>query len=420
MRTDAPDLAKRTPAAPVSFRAVNGWRGPGALAIAVAHFSVAADFIAYRRLEPIALLVDLFFVFSGLVIAQVYTEKLARPAAIPEYVMRRFGRIWPLQAATLALLVTYELVKLFLQTFFGRIFTSPAFSIDGYNLLEAIPTNLLLVHSLGLHGRETWNFPSWSLSVEFVTYLSFATFCLVRPLARRILALLTIGVSLAILVYVAPYHMRSTFDYGVFRCFAGFFAGTLCYDVARHWRGPAWPMPTLIEISAVAFVIAWLCFSSKGLLVFAAPIVYCAFILAFASERGALSRFLLTGPMMFLAEMSFAIYMVHALVLIFLLGALHGLGRTLGWSLFTFVANPLAGNPGAPAKVEVLHITSPFALWACAIAYVAAVLVAAYAAYRWIEVPGRAYFGRLAKRIGKRESLRPAPTILTPPPEPTS
>ena len=372
------------------------------MAIAFAHFSVASDLISYKRLEPIALLVDLFFVLSGLIIAQVYLERLAAPRAIPEYMMRRFGRIWPLQAATLAVLVAYEGAKLGMQLAFGKQFSSPAFSIDGYNMLQAIPTNLFFIQALGVHDRETWNFPSWSLSVEFVTYLSFAAFCLIGPAVRRILAILTIAVSLAILIFVAPYHMRSTFDYGVFRCFAGFFAGTLCYEAARRWLRPNWRMPTLIEVGGLALVIVWMTFSSRGPLVFAAPFVFCAFVLAFASERGLLSRALLTRPMQFFAELSFAIYMVHAIVLIFMLAGLHALARATGTSLFTTIANPLAGHPGAPATVEVLHIANPVLLWGCAFVYVLAVFAAAYAAYRLIEVPGRAYFGRLAKRIDIR------------------
>ena len=404
--------------APLSFHAINGFRGPGALAIAFAHFAVASELISYHRLEPIALLVDLFFVLSGLIIAQVYAEKLARPRAIPEYIVRRVGRIWPLQAATLALLVAYELLKLLMQTAFGRQFSTAAFSVDGYNLLHAIPTNLLLIQSLGMHDRETWNFPSWSLSVEFVTYISFAAFCLIGPVWRRAAAILTIAVSLGILVLVAPFHMRSTFDFGLFRCFAGFFAGTLCYEAARRWIRPDWRMPTLIEIGALALVILWMSLSSKSLLVFAAPFVFCLFVLAYASEQGAMSRVLLSRPMQFFAELSFAIYMVHAIVLIFFLAVLHTLARATGHPMFAIVANPLTGHPGAPAMVEVLHIASPVLLWGCMVLYLGTVVVMAYAAWRWIEVPGRAYFGRLAKHIDMRPRAPAAHRPVNEPMEP--
>ncbi len=384
---------------PISLRAVNGWRGPGALAIAIGHFAVATDFIAKRHLEPLALLVDVFFVFSGLVIAQVYTETLSRASAIPEYIVRRFGRIWPLQAATLAVLVCYELAKLVAQTLTGRHFSSPAFSPDSLNLVGAIPTNLLLIHALGLHDRETWNFPSWSLSVEFFTYAVFALFCLASPWLRRGLSVVTIAASLAILVVVAPYHMRSTFDYGVFRCLAGFFAGSLCYDALRRWPLPTWPLPTFVEVLAVVMVIVWMSVCVGTWLAFAAPFVFCLFIVAFVQERGLLSRAMLTKPALIMAELSFSIYMVHGIVLIFLFGILHEYERRSGQHLFTQILNPLAGYPGAPATVHVLHVGTIFSRWGLGAVYLAAVLVLAYGVFKFVEVPGRAFFSGLAKRL---------------------
>ena len=341
----------------VSLGAANGWRGPGSIAIAIVHLGIATDFFVVRHLEPVALLVDLFFVLSGLLIAQVYSDKLRHASAIPEYIIRRFGRIWPVQMATLAVLLAYEVAKLILQTFAGKHFSAPAFSPDGLNLVQAIPTNVLLIHSLGIHDRETWNFPSWSLSVEFVTYAVFSAFCLVSPILRRVLVVTTVAASIAILVLVAPYHMRSTFDYGIFRCLAGFFAGALCYDVLRRWRLPAWPFPTIVEILAVVLLGAWMrCFDTG--LAFAAPVVFCLFIVAFVPERGLISRVLCTKPFQFMAELSFSIYMVHAVVLIFALAFFHELERSTGARLFVPAPNPLAGHPGAIPTIQILHVDS--------------------------------------------------------------
>ena len=233
IRLPEPNPASRRPAVPSA--AVNGWRGPGAIAIALAHLGIATDALSARYLFPVALLVDLFFVLSGLVIAQAYATKLSKAANIPEYVIRRFGRIWPVQAATLALLVGYEALKWAIEAFGHGHFSSPGFSRDGISLVEAIPTNLLLLQSLGLHDRETWNFPSWSLSVEFVTYVAFALFCLMTPNLRRAMSVATIVASIAILALVAPYGMRSTFDYGIFRCLAGFFAVRPIGPVRWYW-----------------------------------------------------------------------------------------------------------------------------------------------------------------------------------------
>lgn len=388
----------------VPSAAVNGWRGPGAIAIALAHLGIATDAISARYLFPVALLVDLFFVLSGLVIAQAYATKLSKAANIPEYVIRRFGRIWPVQAATLAVLVGYESFKWAVEASGHGHFSSPGFSREGISLVEAIPTNLLMLQSLGLHDRETWNFPSWSLSVEFVTYVAFALFCLMTPNLRRALSIATIVASIAILALVAPYGMRSTFDYGIFRCLAGFFAGTLCYEVAERWPMPRVRYPTLLEIAAVALVGVWLSFAVSTRAGYAAPAVFALFVLAFLGEGGRLSRLLRTRVMQVLADLSFSIYMVHALVLTALLALAHALGKAKGLSLFKAVPNPFDSRSGAHSTIEVLHVSGVGGAALILFLYVAGIAAATFAAYRLVEVPGRGMFNRLAKRLSKLAS----------------
>ena len=396
-----PDAPRRS-ASPVA--AVNGWRGPGAIAIAMAHLGIASDVLSYRYFWPAALLVDLFFVLSGLVIAQAYATKLSKASNIPEYVIRRFGRIWPVQAATLAILVGYEALKAIVEMSGHGHFSSPAFSRDGLSLVEAIPTNLLLLQSLGLHDRETWNFPSWSLSVEFATYVAFALFCLMTPNLRRALSAATIVASIAILVLVAPYGMRSTFDYGIFRCLAGFFAGTLCYEVAARWPMPRVRHATLLEIAAVALVGVWLGFATESWSGYAAPLVFALFVLVFVGEGGQLSRLLRTKVLQVLADLSFSIYMVHALVLTALLAFAHAYGKAAGVSLFKAIPNPMAGLPGARATIEVLHVDGVGKGVLVVTLYLAGIAAATYAAYRFVEVPGRGLFNRLASRLSKLAS----------------
>ncbi len=398
MRSEAP-LADPPP---LSLGAVNGWRGIGALGIAFGHLGVATDVFATGRLEPLRQIVDMFFVFSGLVIAQAYGHKLRRPSAFPEYLIRRFGRIWPLQAATLAVLVAYEIAKLLVATLTGRVFSSPPFAASGIDIPGAIATNLLLIQSLGVHDRETWNFPSWSLSVEFATYVLFAAFCLLRPVPRRVLTLGAIAASAAVLALVAPYGMRSTFDYGIFRCLLGFLAGTLCHDVAARWRRLVSPLPTLVEGLTVGLLVGWLILSAGTTAALAAPLVFGVLIIVFAAERGAISRLLLTRPAQVLAEWSFAIYMTHALVLTFGLAAAHALDKVAGGRLFVSVVNPLVGHPGAHPLITLLHLPGTAALCGVAIPYLAAVMAASYGAHRIVEVPGRAAFARVGRRFAPK------------------
>lgn len=379
--------------APLQLRAVNGWRGPGALAIAVAHFLLAGDLVATRFLAPAALLVDLFFVLSGLVLAHVYRESLSKPSTAPGYLLRRFGRIWPLHAAMLAVLVAYECGKLGLHVL-GHSLTSPAFNPAGSDTVNAIWTNLLLVHSLGLHDRETWNFPSWSLSVEFATYAVFAIFCLLPRSAQRPLALTIVVASIAALAFVAPHHMRSTYDFGILRCFAGFFAGVLLCDVLKSGTLPNWPFPTLIEIGAVALILFWMWNGNETAWVYAAPILFCLFILVFAPERGRVSRLLLTPLMQLGVELSLAIYLVHGVAMMLTLAAIRALvGSGAGFGL------PVHGAAAAAAFVV----------------YLAIVILGSLLAYRFVEKPGRAMFSFYAKRIERARKGVPAADCSTVP-----
>ena len=146
---------------------------------------------------------------------------------------------------------------------------------------------------------------------------------------------------------VAPYGMRSTFDYGILRCLVGFLVGTLCHDVAARWRLPAVPLPTLAEAATVGLLGGWLVVSAGTAAVFAAPLVFSLLIFVFAAGRGAISRILTARPAQVLAEWSFAIYMVHAIVLTFGLAAAHAFAGPGGGRLFVTVVNPLVGHPGA-------------------------------------------------------------------------
>ena len=136
-------------------------------------------------------------------------------------------------------------------------------------------------------------------------------------------------------------------------------------------------------------------------LAFAAPVVFCIFVVAFVEERGLLSRVLVMKPFQFMAELSFSIYMVHAIILIFGLAMFHEIERMSGVKLFMPEENPLVGHPGVTTTIQVLHIDATRLKWTIGCGYVFCVLLASYAAYRYVEVPSRALFGTLAKRVGK-------------------
>jgi len=381
-------------------------RGLCALMVALMHINSISHISESTLVRQSWLFVDFFFVLSGFVIAHGYLGKIENPAALLEFVIRRFGRVWPLHAAILLLFVLSECLKLGLSHVGGFPIHEPAFT--GRYTLDALGANLLLVHALGFYDLETWNGPSWSISVEFWTYLVFAATCL---LARRRIVSLSLGViALSILVVClwSPAYLGTGVDLSIVRCLYGFFVGVLVALAFRALsrRGFALPMPTALEASCVALVALFLlgCDASDGLTMLG-PILFAGVVLVFAFQSGGISGLLLRRRFTWLGERSYAIYMVHALLLEVLNRGLLVAGSVTHTQTVTWM--PIPGGVAGMVFIHDRFTTDLFVLL-----YVAAVLVSADLAHRTVEQPGRRFFNRLAKSYRQWQSTAPAGAAL--------
>jgi peptidoglycan/LPS O-acetylase OafA/YrhL len=351
-------------AQPHRFQALDGWRGICALLIALHHFP-AHGFIYHLPLVRNAwLLVDFFFVLSGFVITHAYRDRLSSGGAVGSFAIRRFFRLWPLQASILAAFIALELYR-YLAT--GTGFT-------GERSIFAIFTNLTLVQSLGLHGMLTWNTPSWAVSTEFWTYVVFALVVFFAGRFRVFASAVLIALSIAILALHSRYGMRETFDWGIARCIYGFFLGSLTYEAwSRGWfaglRGSAF------EIAALVLAIAYLVFiPGDRPLEYLAPPVFAVFALAFANDAGMVSRVMSGAALQSLGQWSYAIYLVQMLVIVLMVSALDSFAP----------GHTAIGVDG----VEFIHFGG-FVDDAITLIYLALLIALAAAAWRFIEVPGQ-------------------------------
>jgi len=366
------------------FRALDGWRGVCALLVA-AHHVEARGFLYWQPLIRNAwLFVDFFFVLSGFVIAHAYGEALATGPQVRTFAFRRLGRLWPLHVAILAALVGLETMHLLIAQWHPIAGERAAFTADRSPF--TILTNLLLIQSLGLHPYETWNGPAWSISTEFYTYLVFAAVCVAarRRAWRAALSLLLAAGGVTVLARFSQYGMRETFDWGFFRCLYGFFSGVLTYEV---WRsGVAKPLSgTLAEAALLAAVVVFtvLAPSNRAVEYLATPLFGVA-VLAFAAERGILSRLLTTKPAAALGRWSYSIYMVHTLVLAMLFSAVHvaEIAFHRAWLVRLTDGNAILalGAWNDPVMLVIL----------------AAVVALSALTWRIVERPGQRLFNRLA------------------------
>lgn len=378
--------------------ALDSLRGLAALIVVLLHINAASHVTEWTLIRQGWLAVDFFFVLSGFVITYAYIDKVESWPALFEFMLRRFGRVWPLHAFVLLLFVASELLKLVLSQR-GLPTHEPPFS--GRYTVGAIGANLFLVHSLGFHELETWNGPSWSISVEFYTYLVFALGCLFAR--RRIVAVALGMIAIAVLgLWLwSPAYLLTTVGFGLERCLYGFFVGVLTALAFRalHRRGWTIPMPTALEGAAVALAIGLaLACAGDVAMTLLAPIVFAAVVLVFGFETGRLSRILLKPALTWLGDRSYSIYMVHAFVIELLNRGLLITGNLTGFHAVTRMAVP-------DGMADVVFIHDRFATDLFVAVYVGMVLVASDLAHRAVEQPGRALFNRLARAYRQRQAV---------------
>lgn len=371
-----PELATR----PDRFQALDAWRGICALVVALEHLNVANVLHQNDLVHHGYRFVDFFFVLSGFVIAHAYRERLQSGwQQTRAFLVRRVGRLWPLHVSLLLAFILFELGVLVA----GRLGLSLGHeAFTDRNTVGALAGNLVLVQGLGVFDQLTWNTPSWSISVEAFAYVLFAALCAVLS-TRRLLA--TAGIvllgSLAILLWVAPAGMGSTFDFGVFRCLYGFMAGVVVRSVWERYTPRFGTTGEIVIVVTILVVVAWLPTSSVAVLV--TPLFALA-VWIFASEHGGISRALLTRGPQALGAWSYSIYMVHLLIAVAMMS-------------MAMIANRYHLPVFARVDGIVTIIGPTWFTTAVLVLYVALVVAFASLTYRYIELPGQRLFGRWAK-----------------------
>jgi peptidoglycan/LPS O-acetylase OafA/YrhL len=308
---------------------LEGLRGIAALSVALYHFGLpwAGSF------PPLGvgwLWVDFFFVLSGAVMAHTYGGKLSQPGDLRAFLVKRFARLYPLHVLTLVvfvfLTVSAAYIAPLIKAALGREHVLPSMLslISSFFSKEAwaIVLNLLLVQGMNTVDHMSLNFPSWSISVEFWTYLVFAIVAMtVRGSFRFVLLCLVI--SVICLAYLAIWGGRKDlgymFDQGFIRCIAGFFLGcTIPAISANYFRGlDRFALGLLAWISLSLLYLIFALTPSMPIISFVCPM--CAMLVVMVCYRGAnwLDSLLSHRFMVKLGALSFGIYMWHVPLLIF-------------------------------------------------------------------------------------------------------
>ncbi len=247
----------RQPVEPQNFVLLDGLRGLGATLVLIGHILLV--------LGPIvvpggAVIVDLFFLLSGFVIAFSYESRFATGMRASEFMLHRIVRLYPLYFVGIAL--GYVLLLLL-------AINDPDGGQRSWILtLQFIPEILVLPAppALGNHDAYPLNVPAWTLFFEFLVNIVYVlAFRWLRD--TRVLAVVTALCALLLVATVLHFggidagSTWTSFWAGFGRAGFGFFAGVLTYRLLGRpttTRRPTswWALVVLVAIPVACFLPA--------------------------------------------------------------------------------------------------------------------------------------------------------------------
>jgi peptidoglycan/LPS O-acetylase OafA/YrhL len=365
-------------------------RGAAALLVVLFHmpaWNAAAHGI--RFIGNSYYMVDLFFVLSGFVMNLNYGARLRTGRDLARFQFLRLGRLYPVHLLFLMLALLAAVASWIAAKSFGLHIPNGSAFKDA--TLGSLAAQLLLIHSLGFFNiAHPFNGPSWSISVEFYTYLLFGSLCLIPQLAARLGTFIVLSAVALWLLSFGSGFVGSFAE--ILQCIAGYFLGCLVASITA--RLPR-PLPRGSALLALAAMGAFLCLRQDPQ--FAISIFFLSALLVLAvvgSPDGITKRILRHRALRFLGLLSYSIYMSHTLVL---------------WGCNQFVRVVLHRPEAVIDGISTPQLSLPGALLWYAVAIAATLLLSTWVFYR-IEDPLRLKSKDFARRhmSGGERPLRAA------------
>lgn len=375
------------------FEVLDSFRGLCALFVVVFHLRLLNSFTEWEFFRSAELFVEFFFILSGFVLCHRYGSR--RTIDFRNFVISRTFRLLPLHWCMLGVFVVIETGK-FAAWSGGISFNHEPFA-GPTDPRELIPNVLLLQSWWDGFDEMSFNYPSWSISVEYYLYMIFAALILL-PSKQRVVAWALIAAG----SYAMLFQQSSIIPETAAKGLACFFAGALCQILYRKLSTIATPhktVMTLLEGLMLLAVVSAVLVNGvhQGLV---ASGVFCLAVIVFARESGHISTVLAHKAFGLLGKLSYSIYLTHAAVLSCLTAALLIAGKLLD-SDFSVV---LGGN-------RLLDLGHSLTNNVAGVGVLVFVVVLSGVTYRYIEVPGQALGKRLLRsnsKMAAKDDVPPA------------
>lgn len=290
------------------FTTLDSFRGVFALLVVFHHLHVVGAFIELPFFRRAEILLNFFFVLSGFVLAHSYGLKA--PFGFKRFVISRIFRLYPLHVVMLLVFILFEGVR---WAAYKKGFTLNNVPFTGlFDPSEILP-NLLLVQAwTTLTETMSFNYPSWSISIEFYIYLLFGALCLLSLKSRFVMF-----ACVAIVAFTMIFTEHEPLVWRAMMGLSCFFAGNITYLAYLLIRDRFVPVRWLMTVLEVGLTCTtyWMVMNDYSDRSPIASLTFCVLVLVFAFEAGLVSTFLKTAVFRLLGKLSYSIYMTHAALL---------------------------------------------------------------------------------------------------------
>ncbi|HGE6097131.1 TPA: acyltransferase family protein [Vibrio cholerae] len=353
------------------FEALDAFRGLCAIAVVIFHMHIVSSISELDFFRGSSIFVEFFFVLSGFVLAHGYGFKIS--LGFKDFIKSRFFRLYPLHLFMFVVFVILEFLKLCAYKYFGITFNSAPFS-ESTAVSEMIPNLLLMQAWLPFTNSMSFNYTSWSISIEFYLYIIlFISIMLFK--SNRIISWLLISILSLSLFFLDLNILTDKAQSGLF-CF---FGGAFVYSIYRKISHCSLPyiLGSVIEFFLLILIVL-VVESNFELRDILAPIVFFFVILFFAFEFGFFSSILKFKFLQYIGKLSYSIYMTHAALIFCLIS-------------FAIILQKLTGAEIAPMLEgeRVLNFGNELLNNGVVIIVLFLVICISSFTYKYIEIPGQ-------------------------------
>ncbi len=376
------------------FTTLDSFRGICALLVVFFHLHVVDAFIQLPFFRRDEVLLNFFFVLSGFVLAHTYGMK--PNLSFKSFVISRVFRLYPLHLVMLAFFILFEAAR---WVVYKNGFELNNVPFTGTFAPDEILPNLLLVQAwTTLTDTMSFNYPSWTISIEFYIYMLFGALCMFSMRNRFLLFAAISGVAF-VLIFSENEPLVERAMLGL----SCFFAGNITYVVylmiRDKWAVKPW-LSTVLEC-AMMYATYWIVMNDFDDRSPIGSLAFCVLVLLFAFEGGLVSTFLKTSVFVLLGKLSYSIYMTHAALL-------------FGVSTIFIVAQKITGLALAPmiAGQRFMDTGSELGNNLFVVGVTVLSVVVAGFAHKYIEMKGyelgKRFMGKSAKAPAAKPEAVPA------------